>query len=207
MKNDKDIKEIEKKVFRSYFNDGLWDIYGGFMLLGFGVAMVTGWDYLMLAFATAAVLLILLRKRIILPRLGRVKFSSERQIKTIKSITIALVTLTFTALLGGVLFVMFSTNNVPEWLDLWMKDYLFAAIGGTLALLIAAAAYVIGVWRYFAYAILIFSAYVIAGILRPSDMEGIPIVIAGSIIIVLGAVILTRFLRKYPLPPQEHNSA
>ncbi|MFC1875116.1 hypothetical protein ACFLY3_03075 [Chloroflexota bacterium] len=207
MMNDISLKEIEKKVFRSYFNDGLWDIYGGFILLGFGLSMVTGWDYLILIFATLAVVLLLFRIRIVAPRLGRVKFSSERQVKTIKSIIIAMVTLTFTALLGGAFFVMFSTNSVPEWLDVWMKDYFFAGIGGMLALLVAIAAYVVGVWRYFAYAALTFIAYVIAGILRPNDMEGIPIVVAGGIILVSGAVILTRFLRRYPLPSQEADGA
>jgi len=207
MENETDLKEIERKVFRSYFNDGLWDIYGGFILLGFGLTLVTGWDYLILIFAIVAVLLLLFRKRLIVPRLGQVKFSSERQVKTIRSIIIAMVTLIFTALLGGVFFVLFSTNNVPEWLDAWMKDYFFAGIGGMLALLVAIAAYIVGVWRYFVYAILTFIAYVIAGIIRPNNMEGIPIVAVGGIILISGAVILTHFLRKYPLPPKEIGSA
>ena len=207
MENDSGFKELEKKVFRSYFNDGLWDIYGGIILLGFGLSLVTGWDYLILAFAIAAVFLLFFRKSLIVPRLGQVKFSSERQVKTIRSIIIAMVSLTFTALLGGFFFVMFSNNSVPEWLDVWMKDYFLIGFGGMLALLVAVAAYVVGVWRYFAYAALTFIAYVIAGILRPNDMEGIPIVVVGGIILISGTVILKRFLRKYPLPPKEIGGA
>ena len=206
MENDKDIKEIEKKVFSSYFNDGLWDIYGALILLGFGLTMITGWDYLMLAFAGMAVVLLFFRKRIIIPRLGRVKFSLERQTKTKRSNLVAMITLTFTALLGVVFFILFSTNSMPEWLDVWMKDYFLAGFGGMLALLIAAAAYVVGVWRYYVYAALTFIAYVIASTLRPSDMESIPIVIAGSLLLVSGVVILIRFLRKYPLSQQESDS-
>ena len=207
MENDRGLKEIEKKVFSSYFNDGLWDIYGAFILLGFGLTMVTGWDYLMLVFATLAVVLLLFRIRIVAPRLGRVKFSSERQAKTKKSKLIAIIILTFTALLGMVFFVLFSTNNMPEWLDVWMKDYFLAGFGGMLALLIAAAAYVVGVWRYYVYAALTFIAYVIASILRPNDMESIPIVIAGGILLISGVIILIRFLRKYPLPQQGADGA
>jgi len=203
MVKDVNLKEIEKKVFRSYFHDGLWDIYGAFILLGFGLAMVTGWDYLIAVFAALAVILLIFRQRIIVSRLGRVKFSSERQTKTKRSILIAVVTLTFTALLGVVFAVLFSTNSVPEWLDVWMKDYFLAGFGGMLALSIAAAAYVVGVWRYYTYATLTFISFTFASILRPNDMEGIPVVIAGGIILISGAVILTRFLRKYPLPPQE----
>jgi MFS family permease len=201
------LKELERKVIRSYFHDGLWDIYGAFILLGIGLTMVIGWDYLILAFAIVAVVLLLFRKRIIVPRLGQVKFSSERQAKTKRSVLIAMITLTFTMLLGVCFFVLFSTNSVPEWLDIWMGNYFLAAFGGIQALLVVIAAYIVGVRRYYVYAALIFISYVLAGIMRPSDMEGIPIVIAGSIILISGAVILTRFLRKYPLQSQEINNA
>ncbi|MFC1984523.1 hypothetical protein ACFLU0_00710 [Chloroflexota bacterium] len=207
MTMDVNLKELEQKVFRSYFHDGLWDIYGAFLVLGIGLTMVIGWDYLMLVFAVLAVGLLLFRKRIIVPRLGLVKFSSERQTKTKRSRLIAMIILTFTMLLGVVFFVLFSTNNVPRWLDIWMGNYFFATFGGIQALLIAVAAYIVGVWRYYIYAALVFTSYIIGGILRSNDMEGIPIVVAGSIILILGVVILTRFLRKYPLPPKEIDSA
>jgi len=88
-----------------------------------------------------------------------------------------------------------------------MKDYFLAGFGGVLALFIAAAAYVVGVWRYYVYAALTFIAYVIASILRPSDMESIPIVVTGGTLPISGVFILIRFLRKCPLPPQEMDSA
>jgi hypothetical protein len=207
VENDKGLKNIEKKVFSSYFNEGLWDIYGAFILLGFGLTMVTGWDYLMLAFAGLAVVLLFFRKRIVVPRLGSVKFSLERQTKTKKANLIAIITLTCTALLGMVFFVLFSTNNMPEWLDVLMKDYFLAGFGGMLALSIAAAAYVVGVWRYYVYAALTFIAFVVASTLRSNDMESIPIVVAGGTLLISGVVILIRFLRKYPIPPQETDSA
>jgi hypothetical protein len=207
MEDNRDLKKIEKRIIGSYFNDGLWDIYGALILLGFGFTMVTGWDYLILAFAVVAVALLLLRRRIIIPRLGQVKFSIERQSKTKKSILIAVITGTFTMLLGAVFFVLYSTNTVPQWLDVWMGDYFLAAFGGVLALVIAIAAYLVGVWRYYIYAALTFVAYVIASILRPHDTEAIPIVMAGAIILIMGAIVLTRFLRKYPLPPQETGGA
>ncbi|MFC2033193.1 hypothetical protein ACFLUB_01545 [Chloroflexota bacterium] len=203
MGKDIGFKELEKKVFSSYFKDGLWDIYGALMLFGFGLSMVTGWDYLMLAFAVLAVALLLIRIRVIVPRLGQVKFSTDRQTKIKRSILIAIVIGTFTMLIGMVFFVLSSTNSMPRWLDAWMGNYFLAALGGMIALLVAAAANVVGVWRYYIYAALTFIAYSLASILRPNDMEAIPILIAGGIILISGAVILARFLRKYPLPPQE----
>jgi MFS family permease len=207
MATDVNLKQLERRVFGSYFHDGLWDIYGAFLVLGIGFTMVIGWDYLMLVFAVLAVGLLLFRKRIIAPRLGLVKFSPERQTKTKRSTLIAMIALTFTMLLGVVFFVLFSTNSVPEWLNIWMGYYFLAAFGGIQALLVAIAAYIVGVWRYYVYAALIFIAYVIAGILRPGDMESIPILIAGSIVLVSGVVILARFLRKHPSPSQETDNA
>lgn len=207
MEHHMGLKELERKVFMSYFKDGLWDIYGAIMLLGFGLTMVTGWDYLMLVFAVLAVVLLLIRKRIVPPRLGQVKFSSERQTKTKRSIVIAIVIGTVTMLIGLVFFVLSYTNNMPGWLELWMGDYFFVAFGGVLALLVTIATYIVGVWRYYVYAALIFIAFVFASRLRPDDMESIPILIAGGIILISGAVILTRFLHKYPLPPRETDSA
>ena len=207
MENDTGLKELEQKVFRSYFKDGLWDVYGALMLLGFGLTMVTNWDYLILAFTTLAVVLLLFRKRIIIPRLGQVKFSPERQTKTKRSRLIATIVLTFTMLLGLVFFVLYSTNSMPKWLEIWMGDYFFVAFGGVLALLVAAAANIVGVWRYYIYAALTFIAFILANILRSNDMEGIPILATGVIILISGVVILTRFLRKYPLPSQETGDA
>jgi len=207
MENEKDLKVLEKKIFMSYFKDGLWDIYGALLLLGFGITMVTGWDYLMLAFAVLAVVLLLIRRRIIVPRLGQVKFSSERQAKTKRSILIAVVTGTFTMIMGMVFFVLFTTNSAPMWLDIWMANYFLAAFGGVIALLVATAAYIVGVWRYYVYAALTFIAFVLGSILRPDDMESVPILIAGGIILISGAGIFMHFLRKYPLPPQETGDA
>lgn len=203
MENNRSLKEIEQKVFRTYFMDGLWDIYGALILLGFGLTMVTGWGYLMLAFAILAVILLLFRQRIVMPRLGQVKFSSGRQGKTKRSKLIAMATLTFTMLLGMIFFVLYSTDNMPGWLNIWMGDYFLAAFGGVLAVLVAASAYVVGVWRYYIYAALTFVAYIVANVLRPDNLEGVPITVAGGIVLLSGVVMLTRFLRKYPLPPQE----
>jgi len=207
MTEDSRIKELERKAFASYFKDGLWDIYGALLFIGFGVSMLTDWDYIMAAFAVLAVVLLFVRRRIIVPRLGQVRFSPERQTRTRRSKQVALVTLTFTALLGVVFFALYSTNNVPGWLDIWMEDYFFATFGGVQAILVAAAAHIVGVRRFYAYAVLIFVSFVISGVLRSSDMEAIPILTAGGVVLVFGVAQLAHFLHKYPIAPRETGDA
>ena len=203
MNNDINLKEIERKAFTSYFHDGMWDLYGGLILLGFGLTMLTGWDYLMFAVVAIAMVPLLIRKRIVIPRLGIVKFSQERQTKTKKSRLAAIIILSFTALLGMVFFMLFTSNTMPQWLEIWMHDYFLTFFGGMIAVLIIAAAFLVSVKRFYAYAVLVFIAFFLASILRPEDMEVIPITVVGGLILLSGIVILIRFLRNNPLPKEE----
>ena len=203
MIDNTDLKEVERKIFTSYFHDGMWDLYGGLILLGFGLTMLTNLDYLIVAFVGIAMVPILFRKRIIAPRLGVVKFSPERQAKTKKSRLAAVFALTFTALLGMVFFILYSTNTMPHWLETWMNDHFLIFFGGMLAVLVLAAAFLVSVKRYYIYAIAIFVSFYLASILRPQDMEGIPITTAGGLIVFFSAVIFVRFLRNNPIPKAE----
>jgi MFS family permease len=203
MMNDINLKEIERKAFTSYFHDGMWEIYGGLILLGFGLTMYTGWEYMIVVFVAMAMVPLLIRKRIVLPRLGIVKFSPERQAKTKKSVLAATIALTFTALLGMVFFILFSTNTMPRWLDAWMSDYFLVFFGGMIAVLIIAAAFLVSVKRFYAYAALVFIAFYLSSMLRPDDLEDMPIVVAGGLVLLSGIVMLIRFLRNNPLPKEE----
>jgi MFS family permease len=203
MMNDINLKEIERKAFTSYFHDGMWEIYGGLILLGFGLTMYTGWEYMIVVFVAMAMVPLLIRKRIVLPRLGIVKFSPERQAKTKKSVLAATIALTFTALLGMVFFILFSTNTMPRWLDAWMSDYFLVFFGGMIAVLVVAAAFLVSVKRFYAYAALVFIAFYLSSMLRPDDLEDIPIVVAGGLVLLSGIVMLIRFLRNNPLPKEE----
>jgi MFS family permease len=203
MMNDINLKEIERKAFTSYFHDGMWEIYGGLILLGFGLTMYTGWEYMIVVFVAMAMVPLLIRKRIVLPRLGIVKFSPERQAKTKKSVLAATIALTFTALLGMVFFILFSTNTMPRWLDAWMSDYFLVFFGGMIAVLVVAAAFLVSVKRFYAYAALVFIAFYLSSMLRPDDLEDMPIVVAGGLVLLSGIVMLIRFLRNNPLPKEE----
>lgn len=82
------LKEIERRAWRSTFSDGLWDIYLGLILLSMGVShqldrmvMTEGMrTTIYVSVMVAAMLILFLGKRFITtPRLGRAKFSAERQ--------------------------------------------------------------------------------------------------------------------------------
>jgi hypothetical protein len=181
----------------------MWDLYGGFILLGFGLTILTNLDYLIVAFVALAMIPLIIRNRVVVPRLGVVKFSLERQAKTKKSKLAAMVVLTLTTMLGMVFFILYAANAMPHWLEIWMHDHFLTFFGGMVAVLILAAAFLVSVKRFYLYAITVFVAFFLASTLRSQDMEGIPITVAGGLILSLGIVILVRFLRNHPQPKEE----
>ena len=127
MNADIDLKKIEKKSWTVYFQDGLWDIYMGMLMLviGINIFIDNEWfTWLMIA----PILLIILGKRFITtPRLGRVRFGSERQKKRIAVfIVIAL------AVICGIVLVTFSANGDP------LPKAAAAAVFGMSAILVFA---------------------------------------------------------------------
>ncbi|MDD4875758.1 MAG: hypothetical protein PHQ86_01295 [Dehalococcoidales bacterium] len=203
MANISNLKEIEKKVFSSYFHDGMLDLYGGLMLLGFGLSILTNKIYLLIICITLAMVPLLIRKHIVLPRLGLVKFSAERQAKTKKSKLIALITGVFILFLVTFFMALFSVNILPAWVEALMNDYLLAFLGVMIASIVAIAAFIVKVRRFYIYAVVIFIVFCLASILSPLDMEGIIIVSAGGIILLSGTIIFIRFLHHNPLSREE----
>ena len=87
MSKDLDLKEIERKAFRSTYQDGLWDIYLGLVIAAMGIFIYRpegGYSpiniLLMLALFSLAYALFWAGKRFItLPRMGQVRFGPIRK--------------------------------------------------------------------------------------------------------------------------------
>jgi len=200
MSQNVNLKQIERKAWTSYFHDGLTDLYGGFILLGLGLSMLTDqvWWLALMLVGTAA---LWARKRITYPRMGYVRFSPQREATKKRSRLIAGIAIAGTLLLGFILFALVWTDGLPQWLDAWLKDYFLLAFAVMVAAIIALGAYLAGVARFYAYAVLVFAAFAVSQWLNTP--AGLPVTIAAGLIVLCGLVVLIRFLRKYPPPPKE----
>ena len=200
MTQDADLKHIERKAWASYFHDGLTDLYGGFILLGLGLSMLTGqiWWLALMLVGTAA---LWARKRITYSRMGYVRFSPQREARTKRSRIAAGIAVAGTMLLGVILFALLWTNGLPQWLDAWLADYFLVAFAVMVGAIIALGAYLAGVARFYAYAVLVFAAFAVSQWLNTPD--GLPVTIAAGLIVLCGLAVLIRFLRKYPRPAGE----
>jgi hypothetical protein len=118
-------KNLEKRAFRSTFEDGLWDIYLGGLLftmgMGPGLVVIGLSSQLIMVVLIVATLLLMtgffLSKRMItIPRLGLVKVGKERKMKLRK------LTLLFTiSFLVGVVFLLETAlgfNRLLHFMDL-----------------------------------------------------------------------------------------
>ena len=84
-----DLKGLEKRAWRSAFQDGIWDIYLGLLFLGlaiapfgdaFGLPADLGGMIIILCWNSMTVLFLILGKKFItIPRIGFVKFGAKRK--------------------------------------------------------------------------------------------------------------------------------
>ncbi len=196
------LRELERKAWTAYFDDGILDITIGLFVLAFGIGMTTPYTGLavfawMVIFFFAAA-----KKSITLPRVGLVKFSPEKEERMKKERAFFVIFFSITALIGLAFFLAL-TAGIPQSLK---------TVVGELALfsyelIIAVGICLVGYWkqirRFYAYTGFLLVA-VVAGMLL--DIPGANPLITmryhftatGVIILLTGLVVLARFFRRYP---------
>jgi hypothetical protein len=201
------LKELERRAWRSFFDDGLWDIYLGLLLGSMGISGLLDRSSLTedagmsiyIGLLAVIVLAFWGAKRFdTVPRIGKVKFGHERKVRRIKTALVLFASVVF----GLVVMLLVSSGQreaAPQepWgalmPALWSINMLivFGAMGYFLDF---ERLYFIGLM----YAIVIPVNEVLinlAGIrIGPYLFLG-----CGSIIVVMGIFYLLRFMRSYPV--------
>ncbi len=210
MKRPDSLKEVERRAYRSTFDDGIYDIVFGFAFLI--LAWISSLHYVSIPKIYGYTLLVLLpfvailcKRYISTPRLGAVEFGMRRRSKK-RFLIVICVTILF---LQMPLLMMSS------------KASAFGLIGANLfvpslpimiiAPLLIVAAYFIDYPRMYIYAAILFfviphAAFMNRFVDYPVNCLisfGIP----GLVILVYGVVLLSQFMKKYPLPNPEVNHA
>lgn len=204
MSKNLDLKALERKAWRSVFQDGLWDIYLGIILLSFAVSAwldkkpidddlrMGGYIGVMVF---GMIVLVVGKRFITIPRIGKVKFGAERQ-KRRKVVQLALF---ISVLLGLILWwlsaVVFSGEiEVPtKWMfpAFWVLNALLV-FGAAAYFLEYERLYIIG----FLYA-MVLPLDVLVKQVAKIDLDVYIFLTAGLIVLVMGVIYLLRFLRDY----------
>lgn len=205
-------KALERKIWGRVFEDGLWDLYVGILFLNAAFWIVTGELGFTLGNSSVNAIVVLVltlvlfqmaKKRITAPRLGYFEIQKKRtrnyRLVGVLSVavTVALVVLTILKV-GGMfgegisfLFVLFAV--------LALKGVVLFCLG----------AHFWGVERFYLYAMLLLTGFLCAevlvatrGIPRIWDIVGM-LALPAIVMLPVGATLLVRFLRKYPIQEAE----
>ena len=135
------LKEIERKAYTSYHQDGVIDVTIAFVTLIFSV--ITLGDITLLGSIGGisgflALLLYAGAKRLLtVPRIGYVKFPQQRA-QRMTAVAVALGVLSFVA--GTVALIQTMSQGTPDWLVLLIDNYMLT-IGTAVAALFLLAGY------------------------------------------------------------------
>jgi hypothetical protein len=209
-----DLKALERKAFRSTFQDGLWDLYFGCLLLvntfmfTFQQSEQMPWLKLTLEFvllAGSAGLFWLGKKYITTPRLGQVKFGPDRRKK---GLTLGLILAGFVLVTLALVLVTAAAGRIPAVgaaVDAWLPEVqtprllLASFLGLFLGLVIAVIAYFNDFPRGYYIAVVTSLGFFLTYLLDNPLYLGL----AAALIILPGLALFVRFLRDHPLPPAE----
>ena len=193
------IKDLQRKAYTSYHQDGLIDLFASLYITAFGVGILLDflWDYsfgvLLPGFILVLTipLLIAAKRKITIPRIGYVNFGTKGKAK----LTVIFTGLTVLGIVFLFIFAMVQTGTAPLTNIIFEYGMIIIAIAGlTVCSLFG---YATGLRRMYGYGILALALFS-AGYL--ADVFFAYIVIALGIIVSVSAVsLLVRFVKKYPI--------
>jgi small basic protein len=185
---------LQRKVYLAYHQDGIIDLVIGLCALGFGTSMVTDSAGFILLSWLPITLYVPLKKAITLPRFGYVKFTS---VKTTRMVYAGvMVSGVLMLLLFGIMILIISAGDIPASTQIWLRQYHMAVLGGIAAILVAGVAFLVGIRRFYAYALLAVVLPTLGAVLNVATY--LPVLVLGLTIFAVGCWLLAGFIRRYP---------
>ncbi|MBN2044570.1 MAG: hypothetical protein JW757_06080 [Anaerolineales bacterium] len=187
------LKELENKAFRSFYQDGIWDIFFGLMLLAmWGFTLFDDMEnkavrMLVMLFIEIGAMFFLIygKKQITVPRLGEVTFGKKRK----RRLLYVFLANSLSVLFIAALLVM----NIADvaWLENDTVSSVF--LGVWIVFITSVMAFFLDFDRLYIYAVILggaFTAVLLTGI-------EILFLVGALLILVPGVAIFIRFLREY----------
>lgn len=203
MSHNEQFRELRRKIYLSYHQDGLIDIIIGFLTLGFGMNVATDSSAWSLLGWMPIIFYVPLKNQITVPRFGYFKFDTAREAQRRKGILGFLImgglVVFLVFVLGMVMFLLSDSSPPPA--VLWMREYPLLLYGLLGALIFGLAGLIGAIRRLLVYALLSLFIMISGQVL--GTQQFVPFLLLGGAIFVVGVVLLVRFLRKYPITPEE----
>jgi uncharacterized membrane protein len=206
------LTDIEKKAYRSTFQDGIWDIFLGLILLILALlallsnrGMPEGQQMTVLIVLQVVALAVFIggKKCITVPRMGFVKFGPQRKAKIKKSriVLLASVVAGMVVFLVALLAMRSSSAGPSRLMNFMPLAWVVNAI-----IVFSLLAYYLDCPRLYAYGVLFalpvpfdMAIKKFAGV----NLSPVTFAVPATFMLAIGAVLLVRFLRKYPRSSEE----
>ena len=204
-----DLKELERRAFRSTYQDGLWDMLWGAIVMAMAISLHRPEDgygpaniiLAMVAPVVAGALFFLGKKLITLPRMGQVRFgpARKRRGRTL-AIILGLVVLVQAGMVG-LTALGWLNPQVGAQINGFLADHSLErlAVAALGSLFVGPAMILIAYFSDFPrgyYIAIMMSLAVFVMILLNRPIYALTI---GGLIVLPGLVLFVRFLRRYPL--------
>jgi len=190
------IQPLQHELFRRSFDDGWLDLIVGLGLAGIGAAWMM--DYVVAGAAIPAILVPLWlagRKSIIEPRLAQPRFREGQRQAMRRNLSVWLILGVAVLLTEAVIVFAVSQSGI-----LGLSNAADVAVGIPAALVALGllAGLLTGARRFLAYA-LAGVAIAAAGIFTGSDTPGLLIALCGTLPLLAGIILLSRFMQHHPV--------
>ena len=197
-----EFKLLERRAYLSYHQDGVIDIIVGLGMLGFGIYLAIDQLFFMLAAWLFLMAYVPLKRWITVPRFGYIEFSLVR---THSQKRRGLISMTFLVILLAFILLVGIPGVLPGGILTTLRIYKELLFGIIFIFLLFGAALMSELIRFSAYAGLAVLLTVMAYWLwLPAYAYTLAL---GGLILLSGLWMLTRFLRRYPLVPEEGSNA
>ncbi len=202
MAQNVNFSEHQQQAYMRYYQDGLADLLIGLGILLFGAFMVADWDLPLASFWVVIWLPLWLsaKRSITARRIQNVEVSTQEGAGMMKAGAFIAGMLMLAAAAGLVVLWGQTTGNIPTSFFLAMREYLMVVLGVFGVLVCAVAAWLSGLNRLYAYALV--TAVAFAGGYLLNAPIALAVAVVGGIVMLWGLGMLVRFLRKYPLQQQ-----
>jgi len=197
------LKDIAKKAYTSYHQDGILDITISIVIIAFGIMIILDLPWLGGTFGIVAMSFYAAAKKVLtVPRIGYVKLPTQRA----QRINVALLGLGVLSLLfAGLAFIQTTGEGTPAWLQLLIDNYMIT-IGLIISWLFVLAGYTFRTKRMYIYALASITLFGVGHFIYfPLQYY---LTLLGILVMVIGLAMMIRFVRKYPraVKPWMHNT-
>jgi len=202
VKQENGLEKLEREAFVAAYQDGILDFLVGLSLVGMSLCLI--YDIPSFGAIMPVMAIILhpgLKKAVVTPRLGYVKYSAFREHRLQQNKWLMMIVGVWLFILG--VGMSFAYSGYSAW-QRWIRELGAIPIGLVLATAAAALGILYGVKRGSGYALLIVAAF-LSGHLLDWHLS-IQLMTIGLVLSLNGLVLFVRFVRRYPRLPEVKTS-